>query len=136
MRVLILFSHGSSNVALGERQVWLMRSGAHTVRELHCLGCEAYVGFKIVHAHEPTERWKDGAYILERQFLFLHSVYEGDNPSDMQQQWLSPPLRLKVVDDLRQLHKLKKQARMPESNHLLKAPIRPLPRAPLPVEAY
>ncbi|PAV24247.1 yippee [Pyrrhoderma noxium] len=64
------------NVSMGPRQVWLMRTGAHTVRELKCLGCRAYVGFQIDHAHEPTEKWKDGAYILERQFLFIHSVYE------------------------------------------------------------
>ncbi|KAH8115271.1 hypothetical protein DFH11DRAFT_1488552, partial [Phellopilus nigrolimitatus] len=57
------------NVSLGRRQVWLMHTGAHTVRELACLGCKAYVGFQIVHAHEHAERWKDGAYILERQFL-------------------------------------------------------------------
>lgn len=124
----------SCNVALGERQVWLMRTGAHTVRELHCIGCEAYVGFRIVHAHEPSERWKDGAYILEREFLFLHSVYEGDETVDMQRQWLSPPLRLKVIDDLRRNHKQKKHVRISSDKHF-NAPIRPLPKVPLPVEA-
>lgn len=68
----------SSNVSLGERQVWLMRTGAHTVRETHCLGCGAYVGWKFVTAHEEQERWKEGAYVVERGAVLVHSVFEGD----------------------------------------------------------
>lgn len=107
----------SHNVSMGPRQVWLMRTGAHTVRELKCLGCRAYVGFQIDHAHEPTEKWKDGAYILERQFLFIHSVYEcassesesDDSGSEGRSfKWPGTPLRLKVVEDVKKARRTKR----------------------------
>lgn len=130
----------SSNTSLGTRQVWLMRSGAHTVREMACLGCGQYVGFQIVNAHEPSERWKNGAYILERKFLYIHSVYEctpEDPDSDANSyKWPGTPLRLKVVEDLRMEHKAKRMTVLPSIQaRRPSAPIKPLPAIPLPVEA-
>ncbi|OCB90277.1 hypothetical protein A7U60_g2508 [Sanghuangporus baumii] len=137
-----------SNVCLGPRQVWLMRTGAHTVRELKCLGCSAYVGFQIVHAHEPSERWKNGAYILERHFLFIHSIYEcsssdceSDDSSSEERsyQWPGTPLRLKVVEDLRKHRRTKRMTVMSPSTK--PAPLvtdssnKPLPHVPVPVGA-
>ncbi|KAI5123791.1 hypothetical protein M0805_009086 [Coniferiporia weirii] len=128
-----------ANVALGRRQVWLMRTGAHTVREITCLGCNAYVGFQIVRAHEPSERWKNGAYILERQFLFIHSVYEcaSDSGTDSEDssscRTPEPPLRLKVVEDLRQKRRSKPVSVVHDVR--MSVPVRPLPAIPIPVEA-
>ena len=117
-----------------------MRSGAHTVREMSCLGCSQYVGFQIVHAHEPSERWKNGAYILERKFLFIHSIYEctpEDPDSDgMSYKWPGTPLRLKVVDDLKTERKAKRMTVLP-SPLIQKpnSPRKPLPAIPFSVEA-
>lgn len=86
-----------------------MRTGAHTVREMTCIGCNTYVGWKIVQAHETSERWKNGAYILERELLVMHVVVEGDE-YDEQRRWntttfTKPPLKLKVIDDLQRRNK-------------------------------
>ncbi|THH07872.1 hypothetical protein EW145_g3095 [Phellinidium pouzarii] len=128
-----------ANVSLGRRQVWLMRTGAHTVREISCLGCNTYIGFQIVHAHEPSERWKDGAYILERQFLFIHSVYEcasrDDEPDSDQPsyKWPGTPLRLKVVKDLQKPRQSRRMTVLHETRPVV--PVRPLPPLPLSVGA-
>lgn len=95
-----------------------MRSGAHTVREMKCISCDAYVGFKIVHAHEPPEQWKNGAYILERQFLYIHSIYEETDEANPR--FWRP---LKVVDDLRRAKQIKQE------DTTLK-PVKSLPQLP------
>ena len=46
-----------------------MASGAYTIQEIMCVGCRSYLGWKMVHAHERTERWKEGKHILELEFL-------------------------------------------------------------------
>lgn len=46
-----------------------MTSGAYTIQEIVCLGCHSYLGWKMIHAHERTERWKEGKHILELEFV-------------------------------------------------------------------
>ncbi|KDR75878.1 hypothetical protein GALMADRAFT_248617 [Galerina marginata CBS 339.88] len=58
------------NVALAKPGVQLMVTGAHTMQEITCSTCTAYVGWKIVRAHEGTESWKDGHFLLELENLF------------------------------------------------------------------
>ena len=114
-----------------------------------CVGCSAYVGFQIVHASEPSERWKNGAYILERNFLFIHSIYEcstsdcesDDSSADEKSyQWPGTPLRLKVVEDVRKQRRTKrmtvlspftKSTLLPED-----ASRKPLPQVPVPVGVH
>lgn len=67
-----------SNVAFGERKIYLMHSGAYTVRDMSCINCDHYIGWKIVQAHEREERWKEGAYVVERHFVSVGSVVEGE----------------------------------------------------------
>ncbi|KAK7472855.1 hypothetical protein VKT23_000963 [Stygiomarasmius scandens] len=57
------------NVRLSPPKVRLMSSGAHTVQELCCVKCSCYLGFKILRAHERSERWKEGHYLLELEKL-------------------------------------------------------------------
>jgi len=47
----------------------LMATGAHTMSEITCGGCHLYLGWKIVRAHEPTERWKEGHFLLELEHM-------------------------------------------------------------------
>jgi hypothetical protein len=46
-----------------------MTSGAYTIQEIMCLGCSSYLGWKMIHAHERAERWKEGKHILELEFV-------------------------------------------------------------------
>ena len=48
-----------------------MTTGAHTMQELTCSGCTTYVGWKIVRAHDKSESWKDGNFLLELEQLLL-----------------------------------------------------------------
>ncbi|KAJ7497321.1 hypothetical protein FB451DRAFT_226203 [Mycena latifolia] len=60
------------NVNLSRPTVQLMATGAHTMQEITCSNCTAYLGYKIVRAFERSERWKESSYLLE--------LAELDNP--------------------------------------------------------
>lgn len=68
------------NVHLAKSNVQLMTTGAHTMQEMSCAGCQSYIGWKIVRAHEKSESWKDGQFLLELEMLHLES--ETTNPSN------------------------------------------------------
>lgn len=90
-----------------------MHSGAYTVRETRCINCSSYIGWKIVQAHERSERWKEGAYVLERHFLLVTSVTEGE---DWDLQLLrKPSAKLKVIDDLKMRERPISRLRVPSS---------------------
>jgi hypothetical protein len=36
-----------------------------------CAKCSAYLGWKIVKAHERTEKWKEGKWLMELENLWL-----------------------------------------------------------------
>jgi hypothetical protein len=44
-------------------------TGAHTMQELTCSSCSTYMGWKIVRAHDTSESWKDGNFLLEMEHL-------------------------------------------------------------------
>ncbi|KAJ7132746.1 hypothetical protein C8R43DRAFT_1023079 [Mycena crocata] len=53
------------NVNLSRPTVQLMATGAHTMQEITCSNCAAYLGYKIVRAFEKSERWKESSFLLE-----------------------------------------------------------------------
>ncbi|KZT64776.1 hypothetical protein DAEQUDRAFT_656357, partial [Daedalea quercina L-15889] len=57
------------NTSLSPPSILLMDTGAHTVQEAACALCGAYLGWKIVRAHEPSEKWKEGRFLLELALL-------------------------------------------------------------------
>jgi len=57
------------NVRYDRPSIQLMTTGAYTIQEVICLVCSSYLGWKMIHAHERTERWKEGKHILELEFV-------------------------------------------------------------------
>jgi hypothetical protein len=41
------------------------------MQEVMCAKCSAYLGWKIVKAHERTEKWKEGKWLMELENLWL-----------------------------------------------------------------
>jgi hypothetical protein len=41
------------------------------MQETFCGNCSTYLGWKIVKAHEWTEKWKEGSWLLELENLWL-----------------------------------------------------------------
>ncbi|TFK46624.1 yippee-domain-containing protein [Heliocybe sulcata] len=73
-----LFSTTSSSRALvlSPPATRLMYTGAHTIQELACARCGAYLGWKILRAHEWSEKWKDGRFLLELAALTGYEMWD------------------------------------------------------------
>ncbi|TDL23094.1 hypothetical protein BD410DRAFT_787931 [Rickenella mellea] len=54
-----------------------MTTGAHTVREMECAGCGSYLGFQIARAHHTSEKWKEGTFVVELDFVAGSDVFDG-----------------------------------------------------------
>ncbi|XP_004505081.1 protein yippee-like At5g53940 [Cicer arietinum] len=54
------------NVTVGPQVDRLMISGLHTVEDIFCCCCGQIMGWKYVVAHEKSEVYKEGKFVLER----------------------------------------------------------------------
>uniref|UniRef100_A0A0E0KHT9 Protein yippee-like n=1 Tax=Oryza punctata TaxID=4537 RepID=A0A0E0KHT9_ORYPU len=54
------------NVTSGVKEDRMMITGMHTVSDIFCVGCGSIVGWKYEAAHEKSQRYKEGKFILER----------------------------------------------------------------------
>jgi len=54
------------NVTLGPKEDRLLTTGLHSVSDLHCLRCEESVGWFYEFAHNESQKYKEGKYILEK----------------------------------------------------------------------
>ncbi|KAH9830126.1 uncharacterized protein C8Q71DRAFT_717313 [Rhodofomes roseus] len=69
------------NTVLAAPSILLMDTGAHTIQEAACAPCGTYLGWKIVRAHEASEKWKEGRFLLELALLEEAAVDEADSPT-------------------------------------------------------
>lgn len=58
------------HVTLSQPAVQLMATGAHTMQEISCTKCSSYLGWHILKAHEKSEKWKEGNFLLELENLY------------------------------------------------------------------
>ncbi|KAK9920434.1 hypothetical protein M0R45_028989 [Rubus argutus] len=54
------------NVIDGEKEERIMITGLHTVVDIFCVSCGSIVGWKYEAAHEKSQKYKEGKFILER----------------------------------------------------------------------
>lgn len=57
------------NIRCGPNEDRMLTTGLHTVCDVSCAECDGSLGWKYVRAHEPTQKYKEGKYILEKQFI-------------------------------------------------------------------
>ncbi|XP_040988454.1 protein yippee-like At5g53940 isoform X2 [Juglans microcarpa x Juglans regia] len=60
------------NLVVGALEERLMLSGLHTVADIFCCCCGQIVGWKYEAAHERSQKYKEGKYVLERRILYVH----------------------------------------------------------------
>ncbi|RPA85917.1 yippee-like protein [Ascobolus immersus RN42] len=57
------------NINEGEAVERGMTTGTHVVRDIKCMSCQEVVGWKYDKAFEPSQKYKEGMYILEFELL-------------------------------------------------------------------
>ena len=55
-----------SNVTLGEAEDRWLLTGLHSVRDAHCLSCNSLMGWKYERAYEPSQKYKEGKFVIEK----------------------------------------------------------------------
>lgn len=79
------------NITAGRSEERLMITGLHTVADIFCVNCGSNVGWKYEAAHEKSQKYKEGKFILERfkvtgpdgsHYLVSHEVYVGDSDAE------------------------------------------------------
>lgn len=53
------------NVRTGEPEDLRLATGVFTVADVFCNHCNEYLGWKYLHAYEPSQRYKEGRHVLE-----------------------------------------------------------------------
>ncbi|KDP45867.1 hypothetical protein JCGZ_15311 [Jatropha curcas] len=54
------------NITVGAMEERMMLSGMHTVADIFCCCCGQIVGWKYEAAHEKSQKYKEGKFVLER----------------------------------------------------------------------
>ncbi|XP_073303493.1 protein yippee-like At5g53940 isoform X2 [Primulina huaijiensis] len=54
------------NITFGPHEERMMLSGTHTVADIFCCYCGQIVGWKYETAHENSQKYKEGKFVLER----------------------------------------------------------------------
>jgi hypothetical protein len=57
------------NVDFGELEEKQMYTGIHQVVDIICRGCQKVLGWKYIVAYNPSERYKEGKFILEKEYI-------------------------------------------------------------------
>ncbi|CAA0808541.1 Protein yippee-like [Striga hermonthica] len=55
------------NITMGPLEERMMLSGMHTVAEIFCCCCGQIVGWKYEAAHDISQKYKEGKFVLERE---------------------------------------------------------------------
>ena len=54
------------NVDVGETEDRVLMTGLHTVADIFCVSCHSRLGWKYVEAFEPSQKYKEGKFIVEK----------------------------------------------------------------------
>ncbi|EEF50830.1 protein yippee-like At5g53940 isoform X1 [Ricinus communis] len=54
------------NITVGPPEERMMLSGMHTVEDIYCCSCGQLLGWKYVAAHDKSQKYKEGKFVLER----------------------------------------------------------------------
>lgn len=54
------------NVVLGRREDKKMLTGVYTIAHVYCSKCGEELGWQYLHAHDFTQKFKEGSFILEK----------------------------------------------------------------------
>ncbi|KAH9284220.1 Yippee-like protein [Echinococcus granulosus] len=57
------------NVSCGKTEERLLLTGLHLVADIYCECCDTYLGWKYEEAYEPSQKYKEGKYIIELAHL-------------------------------------------------------------------
>ncbi|XP_042516810.1 putative yippee-like protein Os10g0369500 isoform X2 [Macadamia integrifolia] len=58
------------NISLGPNEERHLLSGLHTVNDIYCSSCQQILGWRYEKAHEESQKFKEGKYVLEKERMW------------------------------------------------------------------
>lgn len=71
------------NITTGSIEDRILITGLHSVSDIFCKRCQTLVGWTYVRAYEPSQKYKEGKFIIEKVNLHLEEsdYYTGGRPA-------------------------------------------------------
>ena len=71
------------NITTGPSEDRNLITGLHSVSDIFCKRCQTLVGWTYAKAYEPSQKYKEGKFIIEKMFLHLEESdhYDVDRPA-------------------------------------------------------
>ncbi|KAL7531395.1 hypothetical protein ACHAXR_004012, partial [Thalassiosira sp. AJA248-18] len=71
------------NITIGPSEDRVLMTGLHTVCDIFCKRCETLVGWTYTKAYEPSQKYKEGKFIIEKINLHMEEsdYYTVDRPA-------------------------------------------------------
>eukprot|EP00347_Sterkiella_histriomuscorum_P000518 403375541 len=57
------------NVFKGPEEEKVLMTGLHKVCDIHCRNCMKIVGWTYIYAHNQSEKYKEGKFIIEKAYI-------------------------------------------------------------------
>ncbi|KAF6763309.1 yippee zinc-binding/DNA-binding /Mis18, centromere assembly-domain-containing protein [Ephemerocybe angulata] len=67
------------NVKMGKREDRSLMTGVHTVADVFCVGCDERLGWYYHKAADPSQKYKEAKYLLEREKLIKENNWTLDD---------------------------------------------------------
>ena len=58
--------HNAYNFTIGPIERRVLITGLHSVADIFCIGCDTCCGWTYKEAHEESQKYKEGKFILEK----------------------------------------------------------------------
>ncbi|CUA76132.1 Protein yippee-like F37A8,5 [Caenorhabditis elegans] [Rhizoctonia solani] len=72
--------HSVINVKIGKSEGRQLLTGYHTVADIYCIGCGTTVGWTYLKAHELSQKYKEGKYIVEKERIVKENAWSIEEP--------------------------------------------------------
>lgn len=59
------------NVTIGKAEDRVLITGLHSVCDIFCKRCKTLVGWTYAKCYEPSQRYKERKYIIEKKFIYM-----------------------------------------------------------------
>ncbi|KAG8717366.1 hypothetical protein FRC08_007607 [Ceratobasidium sp. 394] len=70
--------HSVINVKIGKSEGRQLLTGYHTVADIYCMGCGTTIGWTYLKAHELSQKYKEGKYIVEKERIVKENAWSVD----------------------------------------------------------
>ncbi|KDQ21711.1 hypothetical protein BOTBODRAFT_26141 [Botryobasidium botryosum FD-172 SS1] len=71
--------HSVVNVRIGKKEERQLLTGLHTVADIYCIGCDSNLGWTYLKAHESSQKYKEGKYIIETERIIKENAWSLDS---------------------------------------------------------